>query len=76
VDINLRGQTSEVIWLGVGYSTAQFVYTEIGFLFGDNPRFKLGYGYDHAFSTISPFFGAVHELNLSVLLGGKDKGFR
>jgi type IX secretion system PorP/SprF family membrane protein len=76
VDINLRGQISEVIWLGVGYSTAQFVHTEIGFLFGDNPRFKLGYGYDHAFSTISPFFGAVHELNLSILLGGKDKGFR
>jgi hypothetical protein len=31
VDINLRGQISEVIWLGVGYLTAQFVYTEINF---------------------------------------------
>jgi type IX secretion system PorP/SprF family membrane protein len=76
VDVNLRGQISEFIWLGVGYSTARFVHTEVGFLFGDNPRFKLGYGYDHSFSTIAPFFGAVHELNLSILLGGKDKGFR
>jgi type IX secretion system PorP/SprF family membrane protein len=75
VDLNLRGQISEFIWLGAGYSTAGFVHTEIGFLLGDNPRIKVGYGYDHAFSTISPFFGAVHELNLSILLGGKQAGF-
>jgi hypothetical protein len=76
LDVNLRGQISEFIWLGAGYSTARFVHTEVGFLFGDNPRFKFGFGYDHSFSTIAPFFGAVHELNLSILLAGKDKGFR
>lgn len=76
VDANIRGQISKVLWLGLGYSTSQFIHAELGVLLGDNPRIKIGYGYDYAFSTISPFFGAVHELNLSILLGGSQSGFR
>jgi type IX secretion system PorP/SprF family membrane protein len=75
LDFNLRGQISEIIWLGAGYSTAKYVHIEFGFILGDSPRFKIGYGYDHALSTSSPFFGAVHEINLSILLGGKKVGF-
>jgi type IX secretion system PorP/SprF family membrane protein len=80
VDFNLRGQLSSTIWLGAGFSTTRVLHTEIGFLMGenlglDNFRVKIGYGFDHAFNTVAPYFGTTHEVNLSILLGSQQQRY-
>lgn len=77
VDFNLRYQMGEYIWLGAGYSTSSTLHAEIGFLLGENigwsnSNFKIGYGFDQSYNTVSPYFGAAHEINLSVTLGGDN----
>ena len=72
-DFNLRFQLSSAISLGAGYSSSKALHAEVGFLLGenvgwDNHAIKIGYGYDVPFNTISPHFGAAHEINLSVAL--------
>jgi type IX secretion system PorP/SprF family membrane protein len=76
LDFNTRYQMGEYIWLGVGYSTANTFHGEIGFLLGENIGWannncKIGYGYDHAFSTISPYFGTTHEINFTFTIDKK-----
>ena len=72
-DFNIRYQLQEYIWLGVGFSTSKILHAEFGCLLGqlfelDNRDVKIGYGYDYSFSSIAPFFGASHEINLTFLM--------
>ncbi|MBL7813413.1 MAG: PorP/SprF family type IX secretion system membrane protein [Saprospiraceae bacterium] len=72
-DFNLRYQMMPALKLGVGYSTSQTVHGEASFAFGEGEKrlFRIGYGFDYAFGTEAPFFGATHEVNLVLLLDNR-----
>lgn len=67
-DFNLRYQLPTSFWVGTGLSTAGTYHLEAGFLLGQNLGFdntiRIGYGFDHTFSTIGPAAGSTHEINL------------
>ena len=69
VDLNLRYQLPQALWIGAGGSSAGSVHLETGLTLGsslglDN-TLKLGYGFDYSFSTFGPTAGSTHEINLS-----------
>lgn len=75
-DFNLRLQVGKMGWGGIGFSTAQMLHTEIGFMVGDNigwrsSNFKIGYGYDQGFNPTLVHFGASHEINITFLIDHK-----
>jgi type IX secretion system PorP/SprF family membrane protein len=71
LDVNLRYQFSNVLWLGVGGNLAKTLHAEAGVMLGENVelfyngQLKIGIGYDHGFNPYSQFFGSSFELNLS-----------
>ena len=69
VDVNLRYQFAQNLWIGTGVSTAKNAHVEAGLLVGDNVSYsrnlKIGYGFDYSFSSFGPFVGATHEVNLA-----------
>ncbi len=69
-DFNLRYQLPLALWVGVGGSTQKSVHLETGVWLGDrygfSNSFRIGYGYDHYFSSIGPRVGGTHEINLSM----------
>jgi type IX secretion system PorP/SprF family membrane protein len=69
VDMNLRYQAGNYIWVGAGYSLSGSIHAETGFILGKNMGFenniKFGYGFDYATRTYAPFVGTSHEVNLS-----------
>ena len=72
-DVNVQYQMSTAFSLGIGYSSNQTLHAEVGFTLGenmgwDNQAVKIGYSYDVPFNTLSPHFGAAHEINVSVAL--------
>jgi type IX secretion system PorP/SprF family membrane protein len=68
VDFNLRYQLPTSFWVGTGMSTARTFHLEAGLLLGQNigldNTIRIGYSYDHTFSTFGPTAGATHEINL------------
>ena len=78
LDYNARYQMGEYISLGVGYSTSQILHSELGFQIGklmewQNKNAKIGYSFDHAFSSLAPYFGSSHEIHLSFTLDSKHR---
>ena len=70
IDINARYRLKGAFWAGLGLSTAKNVHIETGYIMDFKSRaFKIGYGYDHSFSSNSTYFGASHEINLCLLIG-------
>lgn len=69
-DVNFRYQLPMALWLGAGGSTRKSIHLEAGVWLGDRLGYdhsvRIGYSYDHYFSSISPVVGGTHELNLSV----------
>ena len=69
VDVNLRYQFAENLWIGTGASTAKNAHVEAGLLIGDlesySRNLKIGYGFDYSFSTFGPSAGATHEVNIA-----------
>ena len=72
IDVNARFQWANNFYLGLGFSNNKILHLETGFLLGNQLNWgkglKIGYGYDHSFTTFGPFTGATHELNLSIAL--------
>ena len=72
IDFNSRFQWSRNFWLGAGASNNKTFHLETGFLLGDNigwdKNIKIGYGYDHSFTSFGPFAGVTHEINVSVTM--------
>jgi type IX secretion system PorP/SprF family membrane protein len=72
VDLNLRYQLPTALWVGVGGSSAKAVHLETGLFLGDNVGnnniLRIGYGFDHNFSSFGPTAGSTHEINLSLSL--------
>lgn len=68
VDFNLKIQLQEHFWIGGGGSLHGTVHLEAGFLLKDfNQSYnnlRIGYGFDYAFKTYGPAFGASHEINI------------
>lgn len=68
-DINLRYQLPTSLWVGAGMSLAGTVHLEAGVLLGENigwdNSFRIGYGFDHTFSTFGPMAGSTHEINVA-----------
>lgn len=69
VDVNLRYQFEQNLWIGTGVSTSKNAHVEAGLLVGDtygySRNLKVGYGFDYSFSTFGPAAGATHEVNLT-----------
>ncbi len=69
VDVNLRYQLSFNFWVGAGYSTANAMHLETGVVLGDNVshqnNLRIGYGFDHSFTSFGPFAGSTHEINIA-----------
>jgi len=75
VDFIVRGQISDLLFAGVGGSTAKEIHFECGVLVGDNlgwsnQQIKIGYGYDYAlFDTgYAHLFGPTHEINVAWMI--------
>lgn len=70
LDINARYRLKGAFWVGLGYSTAKNIHSEVGYIIESKRHaFKIGYGYDSSFNYNSAYFGASHEVNVSVLIG-------
>lgn len=68
VDINLRYQLPNSLWIGTGISSAKTYHIDAGFLLGANSFdniIRIGYGFDYSFSSFGPTAGSTHELNVS-----------
>jgi type IX secretion system PorP/SprF family membrane protein len=72
VDANLRYQLPSALWIGAGGSSAGTAHLEAGIFMGDNVGnnniLRIGYGFDHNFSSFGPIAGSTHEINLSLSL--------
>ncbi len=69
VDVNVRYQFAQNLWIGTGLSTAKNAHVEAGLLLGDSESYsrnlKIGYGFDYSFSSFGPSAGATHEVNIA-----------
>jgi type IX secretion system PorP/SprF family membrane protein len=72
VDFNLRYQTAQSFWIGIGGATSKMFHVEAGFLLGENLGFdnslRIGYGYDYSFNSFGPYTGGAHEINVTYAL--------
>ena len=72
LDLNLRYQITDPMWLGVGISTTKSAHLEAGFnipFAAKYSRIRVGYGFDFPFnSDYSTYTGGVHEVNLSWII--------
>jgi type IX secretion system PorP/SprF family membrane protein len=70
VDLNLRYQLPNALWIGAGISSAQNFRFETGVNLGNNAgldsNVKIGYGLDYSFSSFGPTAGATHELQVAL----------
>ncbi|MEZ5043088.1 MAG: PorP/SprF family type IX secretion system membrane protein [Saprospiraceae bacterium] len=66
LDLNLRMEYRQILWFGLGGSSAGAVHLEVGtFIDVGNYHFlQIGYGYDHFLQTYGPNFGGGHEINI------------
>ncbi len=73
VDLNLRYQLIQALWIGLGASSGGNFHAETGFNFdsGMDGLLRLGYGFDYSFSRIGPFAGSTHEFSVSYSFGGR-----
>lgn len=63
INLNMRYQIKNKLWLGGGYSTAKTLHAETGFWLSNT--LKVGYGFDYALSNIASFLGVAHEVHLA-----------
>lgn len=78
IDLNIRYQFTNALWIGTGGSTAGSIHLEAGVVLDwnvglDNSAVRLGYGYNRYFTSYGPtnHFGAAHEINLSYSLANR-----
>lgn len=72
LDVNARYRLKGAFWLGLGYSTAKNIHSEVGYIFEPKNKshaFKIGYGFDNSLNYNTTYFGVSHEVNLVVLIG-------
>ncbi len=71
-DFNIQFQMQEFMWLGGGLSTAKNFHMEVGFFIGGNYQdsncVKIGYGFEHNWSTFGSVFRTTHEINVAYLI--------
>ena len=69
IDMNVRYQAANNLWIGAGGSLQGTIHAEAGVILGKNMGFdtniKFGYGFDYSTRTYGPFVGTSHEVNLS-----------
>lgn len=69
IDMNVRYQAANNLWVGAGASLQGTIHAEAGVILGKNMGFdtnvKFGYGFDYSTRTYGPFVGTSHEVNLS-----------
>ncbi len=72
VSATLLYQTETALFLGVGGTSAKAIHGELGLVLGDREgygtQFRVGYGFDYAFTSFGPYAGATHEINLTYSL--------
>jgi len=68
IDLNFRIQKTEYFWVGLGGSSSKTLHVEGGVLLGEDDYIKIGYGFSYSFTDFGPFFGNVHEINVSYAL--------
>ncbi len=69
VDLNLRYQLPNALWVGTGISSAKNFHFETGLALGENVgllnTLRLGYGFDYSFSSFGPSAGSTHEFQVA-----------
>lgn len=69
VDLNLRYQLDQTLWLGVGASSSKVLHLEAGIVLFSNigieSPLRIGYSYEDGFNEIANPFGNTHEISLS-----------
>lgn len=73
VDMNIRFQADDIIWLGVGIGLNQSFNLEAGVLIGekigwDANEIKVGYSGGRSVHEFGPDFGFTHEINVTYLI--------
>ncbi len=68
-DFNIRYQLPTSLWVGTGVSLSKTLHLEAGVVLGENVGWdnslRIGYGFDHTFSTFGPMSGSTHEINIA-----------
>lgn len=69
VDLSLKYQLDQTLWLGVGASSSKVVHMEAGIVLGENiglsSPFRISYSYEDGFNELAAPFGNTHEISLS-----------
>ena len=71
VDLNLRYNIQNQMWIGAGFALNRSLHAEAGFMLGEtfgwDHQIRIGYGFDNGYNPdFGASFGASHELNLAV----------
>jgi type IX secretion system PorP/SprF family membrane protein len=66
VDLNIRYNIQDQLWVGAGYSLNRSIHAEAGFILGEQfgweNQFRIGYGFDNGYNpAFGASFGASHE---------------
>ena len=76
IDLNVRYQLSNILWVGCGWNYNSTAHLEAGFILGENIDWenmvKIGYGFDYSFKEFGPSFGPTHEVNVSFLMDSNN----
>jgi len=71
IDLNLRYNIQNQLWIGTGFSLNRSLHAEAGFILGDqfgwDNQVRIGYGFDNGFNpAYGAAFGPSHEINMAV----------
>lgn len=69
VDLNLKYQLDQTLWLGLGMSSAKILHLEGGIVLGENlgwdTPLRIGYSFEDGFNDIANPFGKTHEISIN-----------
>jgi type IX secretion system PorP/SprF family membrane protein len=69
VDINVKAQYRDRVWVGAGYRVNDGITAMLGFSISS--KFNLGYSYDYTTSKLQNYSQGTHEVVLGFMLGNK-----
>ena len=69
VDLNIKYQLDQTLWLGMGMSSAKILHLEGGIVLSENigwdTPLRIGYSYEDGFNQIASPFGKTHEISIN-----------
>lgn len=69
IDLNLKYQLDQTLWLGIGGSSSKVIHLEAGVVLYSNiglqTPIRVGYSFEDGFNEIANPFGKTHEISIS-----------